>query len=111
MSVLDVVVWLLPPLAGVVLGLWMRSTVLAFLLGPGLVITSIALWGYSADHYSNNDCQPGQPCPTGEPVIRVVIPGFFLLGSTLFLVAFARSLWNEVRRSKYRGVSRPSGDA
>ena len=110
MSVLEVVVWLLPPLAGVVLGLWMRPTVLAFLLGPGLVITSIVLWGYSVDHYSNNDCQPGQPCPTAEPIIRVGIPGFFLLGSTLFIVAFARSLWNEVRRSKYRGVSR-SGDA
>ena len=45
MSVTDVVVWLLAPLAGVALGPRMRSSVLALLLGLGLVITSVVVWG------------------------------------------------------------------
>jgi len=45
MSVTDVVVWLLAPLAGVALGSRMRSSVLALLLGLGLVITSVVVWG------------------------------------------------------------------
>ena len=96
MSVTDVV-WLLPPLAGVALGLRMRTNGLALLLGLVLVATSVVLWGYSVDNYSNNDCQPGEPCPTGERVIRVVNPVFFLLGSTLFLVALARLVWSDLR--------------
>jgi len=103
MSVTDVVVWLLAPLAGVALGSRMRSSVLALLLGLGLVITSVVVWGYSVDHYSNNDCQPGEPCPTGDRVIRVANPVFFFLGSTLFLVAFGRSLWHDFRVRRRTG--------
>jgi hypothetical protein len=100
MSVADVVVWVLPPLAGVALGLRMRSTTLALLLGLALVITSFVLFGYSMDHYSNNDCQPGEECPTGDRVIRVVNPVFFFLGSILFLVALARGLWIDFRAGR-----------
>jgi hypothetical protein len=88
------VVWLLPALAGVALGLLLRSTLLALLLGFVLVIISFVLFGYSIDHYSNNDCQSGEPCPTGEQIIRIVEPVSFLLGSTLVLVAFGRTVWS-----------------
>jgi hypothetical protein len=44
MSVPDVVVWVLPPLAGAAMGLRMRSTALALLLGLILVITSVVVW-------------------------------------------------------------------
>jgi hypothetical protein len=97
--------WLLPPLGGAALGLRMRSSVLAFLLGLAVVTASVVLWGYSVDNYSNNDCQPGEPCSTGEQVIRVVIPVCFLFGSTLFLVAFGRSLWNDFRARRWPGQS------
>jgi hypothetical protein len=97
MSVMDVVAWLLAPLAGIVVGLRMRWSSLAMLVGLALVITSVVVWGNSVDNYSNNDCQPGEPCPTGERVIRVVNPIFFLLGSALFLVAFGRALWADLR--------------
>jgi hypothetical protein len=93
MSVTDVV-WLLPPLAGVALGLFLRSSAIALLLGLALVVISFFLWGYSVDHYSNNDCQTGEPCPAGEQVIDVVNPVLFLLGSALALVAVGRTLWN-----------------
>src|SRR5438552_3076654 len=92
MSVLDLVGWVVAPLAAVALGLRIRSTTLALLLALGLVITSFFLWGYSWN-YSNNDCQPGEPCPTGDHVIRVVNAVIFPLGSVLFLVALARGLW------------------
>jgi hypothetical protein len=105
MSVADVVVWVLPPLAGVALGLRMRSTTLALLLGLALVITSFVLFGYSMDHYSNNDCQPGEPCTTGERVIDVVNPIFFFFGSALFLVALVRSVWNDFRAGRWPGQS------
>jgi hypothetical protein len=99
------VVWLLPPLAGLALGLWLRSTLLALLLGFVLVIISFVLFGYSIDHYSNNDCQSGEPCPTGEQVIDIVEPVSFLLGSTLVLVASGRTVWSygrEVRAWRRR---------
>ena|SRR2546422_704771 len=108
MSVLDVVGWVLAPLAGMALGLRMRSTTLALLLGLVLVVTSVVLWGYSWN-YSNNDCQPGEPCPTGEQVVRVVNAIFIPLGSLLFLVALARGLWNDFRvrrRTGSRAVER-----
>jgi hypothetical protein len=88
------VLWVLPVLAGAVLGVVLRSTALALLLGFALVLASFFLFGYSIDHYSNNDCQPGEPCTTGEQVIRIVEPGSFLLGATLVLVAFGRTIWN-----------------
>ena len=93
MSITDVL-WLLPVVAGVVLGRVLRSSGLALLLGLGLVVLSFILFGYSVDHYDNNDCQPGQPCPTGEQVVEIVTPTAFLLGSTLVLVAFGRSVWD-----------------
>ena len=92
MSVTDVV-WLLPALAGVALGLLLRSRVLPLLLGLALLIACFILFGYSVDQYSNNDCQPGESCPTGEQVIRIVNPILFLLGSTLFLAGSGRNLW------------------
>jgi hypothetical protein len=90
------IVWVLPLLAGVALALLLRSTVLALLLGFLVVVTSFILWGYSIDHYSNNDCQPGEPCPTGEQVIDVLGPVFFLGGSALVLVSLGRTVWNYV---------------
>jgi hypothetical protein len=48
----------------------MRWSALAMLVGLAFVIMSVVLWGYSVDNYSNNDCQPGEPCPTGERVIE-----------------------------------------
>ena len=95
MSVTDVV-WVLPPLAGVALGLRLGSSAFALLLGLVLVIASFFLWGYSVDHYSNNDCQPGEPCPTGEQVIDVIDPVAFLLGSALVIVSFGRTVSNYV---------------
>jgi hypothetical protein len=103
MSILDVVAWVLAPLVGAALGLWMRSTTLALLLGLALVITSFVLFGYSMDHYSNNDCQPGEPCPAGERVIDFINPVFFFLGSTLFLVALARGLWIDFCAGRWPG--------
>jgi hypothetical protein len=92
MSVIDVV-WILPPLAGIALGLLLRSSVLALLLGLALVVTSFILFGYSFDHYSNNDCQPGEPCSTGEQVIETLTPVLFLAGSALVIVSFGRTVW------------------
>jgi hypothetical protein len=103
MSVLEVVTWVVVPLVGVALGLRMRSTALALLLGFLLFITAVVLWGYSVDHYSNNDCQLGEPCPTGDRVIRVVNAVFVPLGPTLFLTALARSLWNDFREGRWPG--------
>jgi hypothetical protein len=94
-SVIDAV-WVLPLLAGVALALLLRSSVLALLLGFLVVVTSFILWGYSIDHYSNNDCQTGEPCPTGEQVIGVLDPVFFLGGSALVLVSFGRTVRNYV---------------
>jgi hypothetical protein len=107
MSVSDVVwlVWLIPALAGAALGLRLRSSLLALLLGFVLVIISFILFGYSIEHYSNNDCQSGEPCPTGEQVIGIIEPVSFLLGSTLVLVAFGRTVWTygcEVRAWRRR---------
>src|SRR3954453_9443452 len=79
MSVVGFVLWVLPPLAGAALGLWVRSSAAALLLGLVLVITSIVVWSYSWN-YSNNDCQPGEPCPTGYRVIEIVFPILFLGG-------------------------------
>jgi hypothetical protein len=110
MSLLDVVGWILAPLAGVALGLRMRSTTLALMLGLALVITSVVLWGYSWS-YPNSACQPGEPCPTGDHIIRVVNGVFFPLGSTLFFVALARGLWIDARGLRHRGVFRPRKDA
>jgi hypothetical protein len=45
MSVLDIVAWLLSPLAGAALGLRMRSSALALLLGLVLMVTSGRLVG------------------------------------------------------------------
>ncbi len=84
----------------------MRSTTLALLLGLALVITSFVLFGYSMDHYSNNDCQSGEQCPTGDRIIRIVNPVFFFLGSTLFLVALARGLWIDFRAGRWPGQRR-----
>jgi hypothetical protein len=91
-SVTDVI-WLLPALAGVALGLLLRPKGLPLLLALALLITCFILFGYSVDHYSNNNCQFGEPCPTGDQVIRIVNPIFFWLGAPLFLVAFGRNLW------------------
>jgi hypothetical protein len=102
MSVPDVVVWVLPPLAGAAMGLRMRSTALALLLGLILVITSVVVWGFSWN-YPNGACQEGEPCPTGDRVIQVVFPILFLEGLTLFLVALARSLWNDFRAGHWPG--------
>ena len=102
MSVVDVVIWLLVPLVGIVVGLRMRWSALAMLAGFGLVLTSLALFGYSLDHYSNNDCQPGEPCSTAEQVIRYVIPIFFSFGSALGLAAFGRTFWAELRDLRRR---------
>jgi hypothetical protein len=88
------VVWLLPVLAGVALGLLLRSSAIALLLGFVLVVVSFFLFGYSIDHYENGDCQSGAPCPTGEHVIEYLEPACFLAGSALVLVAFARTLRN-----------------
>ena len=93
MSVTDLL-WLLPPFAGVVLGLRLRSPAIPLLVGFVLVVVSLALFGYSMDNYSNYDCQPGEPCPTGEQVIDVVMPVAFLLGASLVLVGFARVVWD-----------------
>jgi hypothetical protein len=82
----------------------MRSTTLALMLGLGLVVTTFFLWGYSWN-YSNNDCQPGEPCPTGLRVIEVVNAVFFPLGSILFFVAIARGLWNDFRARRWPGHS------
>jgi hypothetical protein len=86
--------WPLPLLAGLALGLVVRSIALPLLLGLLLVIISFVLFGYSIDHYENGDCQSGAPCPTGEHVIEYLEPGAFILGSTLVIVGFSRSLWN-----------------
>jgi hypothetical protein len=111
MSVLNVVGWALAPLAGVALGLRMRSTTLALLLGLALVITTFVLWGYSWN-YSNNDCQPGEPCPTGYHVIQIVDAVLFPLGSVLFVVALARGLWRDYLRGlRNRRRSWPGRDA
>jgi hypothetical protein len=69
MSITDIL-WLLPVLGGAALGVVFRSSALALLLGFVLLGLSFVLWGYSIDHYSNNDCQPGEPCPTGEQAIH-----------------------------------------
>jgi hypothetical protein len=61
MSVTDAIVWFLPPLAGVALGLRMRSSALAILLGFVLVLASVVVWGYSWN-YPNGACEPGEPC-------------------------------------------------
>jgi hypothetical protein len=104
MSVTDAIVWFLPPLAGVALGLRMLSSALAILLGFVLVLASVVVWGYSWN-YPNGACEPGEPCPTGDRVIQVVTPVLFLLGSFLFLIALARSLWNDFRAGRWRGQS------
>jgi hypothetical protein len=76
----------------VALGLLLRSSAIALLLGFVLVVVSFFLFGYSIDHYENGDCQSGAPCPTGEHVIEYL--ACFLAGSALVLVAFARTLRN-----------------
>ena len=88
MSVADVV-WILLALAGVAVGLLMRSSPLAAALGLLMVVASFILFGYSWN-YENNDCQPGEPCPTGLRVIRVLNAVFVPFGSTLFIVGLAR---------------------
>jgi hypothetical protein len=88
------VLWILPALAGVALGLRLRPPTLGLLLGFAFVVVSIGLFGYSIDHYPNGDCQAGAPCPTGEHIIEFVEPGAFILGSTLVLVAFGRTVWD-----------------
>ncbi|SRR6266516_5358688 len=105
MSVTDALTWFLPPLAGVALGLRMRSTAVAMLLGFVLVIASFVVWGYSWN-YPNGTCQQqGEPCPTGDHVIQIVTPVLFLLGSFLFLIALGRSLWNDFRAGRWPGQS------
>ena len=99
MSITDFA-WVLPALAGAAFGWFVRSKALALLLGVALLVTSVLLLGYSLSNYSNNDCQPGEPCPSGEQVIRVLGPVSFLGGSTLLLVAFGRhlrSFWRDLR--------------
>jgi hypothetical protein len=81
-------------LAGAALGVVFRSSLLALLVGFVFVVVSFVLFGYSLDHYSNNDCQPGEPCSTGEHVIRIVEPASFLFGSALVLVGLGRSVWD-----------------
>ncbi len=88
------VLWILPALAGVALGLRLRPPTLGLLLGFAFVVISFVLFGYSIDHYPNGDCQAGAPCPTGEHVIDLVEPGVFTLGSALVLVAFSRTVWD-----------------
>jgi hypothetical protein len=109
-SLLDVVGWVLAPLAGVALALRIRSTTFALMLSLAVVVTTFVLWGYSWN-YPNGACQPGEPCPTADHVIQIANAILFPLGSTLFVVALARGLWLVVRDLKYRRHASPSRDA
>jgi hypothetical protein len=101
MSAIDVL-WVLPLLAGVGLGLLLRSSVIGLLLSSALLVTSFILFGYSVDHYSNNDCQPGEPCSTAEQIIEVLTPSLFLGASALFLASFGRSIWSALFTGRRR---------
>jgi hypothetical protein len=97
MSVADVV-WILSAVAGVAVGLLIRSSPLAAAIGLLMVAASLILFGYSWN-YENNDCQPGEPCPTGLSVIRVVNAVFVPFGPTLFIVGLARVALGVLRGS------------
>jgi hypothetical protein len=113
MSVTDLV-WLLELLAavalGVAVGVRMRPSVLGVVLGFALVVIAVILWGYSMEHYSNNACQTGEPCPTGDRVIRHINAVFLNGGATLLLVAWLRTVWTllQPRHNRRRGPGRAS---
>jgi hypothetical protein len=113
MSVTDLV-WLLELLAALALGaaagLLMRSSVLGVVLGFALVVIGVILWGYSMEHYPNNACQTGEPCPTGDRVIRHVNAVFLGGGAILLLVAWLRTVWTLLRPrdNRRRGPGRAS---
>jgi hypothetical protein len=97
MSVADVV-WILSAVAGVAVGLLIRSSPIGAVLGLAMVVAGFVLWGYSWN-YDNNDCQPGEPCPAGLHVIRAANAVLIPFGPTLFIVSFARMLWGGLRGS------------
>jgi hypothetical protein len=87
------VLWLLPALAGLAFGWMVRPTLVGLLLGFTLVLVSFYLFGYSIDHYDNADCQAGAPCPTGEHVLEYAEPLAFIVGATVLLASFFKTVW------------------
>jgi hypothetical protein len=118
MSVADLL-WLLQPFAAIALavavGLRARPE-LGLILGLALVFLALLLLGYSLSNYPNTACQTGEPCPTGDRVIRVINPVFLWGGATLILVALSRTLWTSStllrprhnRRRAHRRASNPA---
>jgi|tagenome__1003787_1003787.scaffolds.fasta_scaffold20814790_1 hypothetical protein len=92
--------WLLPVLGGLALGAWLRWTAVSLLLGLAFFVLTLMLFGYSLDHYENGDCQAGAPCPIGEHVIEYALPIALLLGCTLVLGGFGRTVWSYVSQRR-----------
>jgi hypothetical protein len=114
MSLADTL-WLFPALGGLALGAWLRWSAVSLLLGLAFVVLGLMLFGYSLGHYENGYCQTGEPCPTGAHVIEYAMPIAFLLGCTLVLGGFSRTVWNYIsqrREWRRRRACRPepSGD-
>ena len=91
MSLTDALWIFLPALAGVVIGTKLPSRVAALMLGPAVLLVAFVLFVYALGTYEN--CEAGQPCPTGERVIDIVNPILFWGGSALFVVGLVRYVW------------------